>query len=317
MDKLEQNVYVGIDVSKANLDVFIHPIGQVYKVSNDETGINKLTKLLSKQSIKLIVLEATGGYEKKVARGLAEAKFSVSVINPRQARDFAKALGQLAKTDKVDSRILALFANKIEPTARPLKTLKQQDLTDLKARRKQLVDMITMEKNRLDKTSVNIKKGIEKVIKFFQKELRAIDKKLSQAIEEDPNLSEKNKLLRSIKGVGPVLSATLLADLPELGTLTNKKISALVGVAPFNRDSGTFVGGKTIWGGRSSVRTSLYMAALAASKYNPQIKTFYDRLSKAGKVKKVVLTACMHKLLIIMNAMLKSGVSWNEELKYA
>ncbi len=317
MSEREQKVYVGLDVSKACLDIYIHPMGQTIKVNNDKTGIKELVKTLSKQSVELIVLEATGGYEKTVARELEQAQFPVSVVNPRQARDFAKALGQLAKTDKVDSRMLALFANKIEPTVRPLKTLKQQDLADLKTRRRQLVDMITMEKNRLDKVSSSIRKGIEKVIKFLQKELQTMDEKLSQVIEEDPDLSKKSELLRSIKGVGPVLSATLLADLPELGTLTHKKISALVGVAPFNRDSGTFVGGRTIWGGRGSVRTSLYMAALAAAKYNPQIKIFYDRLCKAGKAKKVVLTACMHKLLIIMNAILKSGIAWNMELKNA
>lgn len=317
MNEKDQKIYVGIDVSKAYLDVYFHPTGQAIKVSNDKTGLKELVGSLSKQPIKLVILEATGGYEKFIARELEKVHFPVSVINPRQARDFAKALGQLAKTDKIDGRILALFAEKIGPTPRPLKTLEQQALSDLKARRKQLVDMVTMEKNRLDKANPSIQKGIKKTIKFLQKELKSMDEKLSQAIKEDPTLSQKNELLRSVKGVGPVLSATLLADLPELGTLNHKKISALVGVAPFNRDSGTFVGGRTVWGGRSSVRATLYMAALVATKNNPQIKVFYERLCKAGKVKKVALTACMHKLLMIMNAILKSGIPWNMELKNA
>jgi transposase len=232
-------------------------------------------------------------------------------------RDFAKALGQLAKTDRVDCRILGLFAEKIEPAAKSLRTQEQQDLADLRTRRRQLVDMITMEKNRLDKVNPNIRKDIEKIIVFLQKQLKAIDKKLSQAIQIDQNLLKKNKLLRSVKGVGPVVSATLLAELPELGTLTGKKIAALAGVAPFNRDSGKFVGERTVWGGRSSVRSTLYMAALVATKCNPQIKTFYERLCKAGKAKKVALTACMHKLLVILNAIIRSGIPWQMGLKNA
>lgn len=317
MNEKNQNIYVGIDVSKAYLDVYVNPVGHIIRVSNDRTGIQELMKSLSKQPVKLIVLEATAGYEKIAARELEKANFSVSVINPRQARDFAKALGQLAKTDKVDSRILALFAEKIEPSPRPLKTAEQQSLADLRARRSQLVDMITMEKNRLDKANLSIQKGIEKTIKFLQKELKIIDEELSQSIKDDPELSRKNGLLRSIKGVGPVLSATLLANLPELGTLTHKKLSALVGVAPFNRDSGTFVGKRTVWGGRSGVRAALYMGALTAARFNPQIKSFYQRLCLTGKAKKVVLTACMRKLLVIINAVIKSGIPWGMELKNA
>jgi transposase len=317
MNELETKVYVGVDVSKAYLDVYIHPTGQTLKVSNDEMGIQQFIDLLIKQPAALIVLEATGGYEKTIARALEKTKQPISVVNPRRVRDFAKALGQLAKTDKIDSHVLALFAEKIQPTPRPLKSLNQQALADLKARRKQLVDMITMEKNRLDKANSSIRKGIEKTIKFLEKELKAIDEKLSEAIQEDPEFSRKDKMLRDIKGVGPVLSITLLADLSELGELNHKKIAALVGVAPFNRDSGTFTGGKTVWGGRGSVRSALYMATLAATRFNPQIKMFYERLCKAGKAKKVALTACMHKLLIIMNAIIKSGIPWKSDFKNA
>jgi transposase len=318
MSEQEQKIYVGIDVAKYHLDVYISATKQVIKVSNDQVGIQELTTILSKQQpITLIVLEATGGYERLVARTLEEAKFPIRIMNPRQVRDFAKALGQLAKTDRVDCRILGLFAEKIEPAAKSLRTQEQQDLADLRTRRRQLVDMITMEKNRLDKVNPNIRKDIEKIIVFLQKQLKAIDKKLSQAIQIDQNLLKKNKLLRSVKGVGPVVSATLLAELPELGTLTGKKIAALAGVAPFNRDSGKFVGERTVWGGRSSVRSTLYMAALVATKCNPQIKTFYERLCKAGKAKKVALTACMHKLLVILNAIIRSGIPWQMGLKNA
>lgn len=314
MSELEQKIYVGIDVSKTNLDIYILPQNKAFTVNNDKPGVKKLFKVLPKEVI-LIVLEATGGYEKAVARELEKAKLPISVINPRQARDFAKALGQLAKTDKIDSRILALFAEKIGPSPRLLKSAKLQALSDLKNRRRQLLDMITMEKNRLEKASLTIKRIITKTIKFLQKELNEIDEKLVDAIKEDAELSRKDQLLRSINGVGPVLSATLLADLPELGTTTHKKISALVGVAPFNRDSGTFVGGRTIWGGRASVRATLYMATLAAIKSNSKLKTFYQHLCKAGKAKKVALIACMHKLLMIMNAILKSGITWKMELQ--
>lgn len=315
MSEREQKIYVGIDISKAYLDVYINPMGQTIKLSNNEAGIRELIDILSKQPITLIVLEATGGYENAAAKGLEDAKFPVCVINPRQTRDFAKALGQLAKTDKIDGRMLALFAEKIQPIPRPLKTPEQQALTDLKVRRKQLVDMIVMEKNHLDKANTDIRKEIEKTIIFLQKKLKVIEERLSQTIQADPHLFKKNELLLSVKGVGPVLSATLLADLPELGMLTHKKISALVGVAPFNRDSGKFVGERTTWGGRSSIRAILYMAVLVAIKHNPQIKIFYDRLCKMGKAKKVALTACMRKLLVIMNAIVKSGAPWNVELK--
>ena len=238
-------------------------------------------------------------------------------MNPRQVRNFAKALGQLAKTDKIDGRILALFGEKIAPTPRPLKSQEQQDLSELKNRRRQLVDMITMENNRLDKASIAIQKPIQKTIKFLKKGLAEIDKKLQASIKSTPDLSRKAALLRSIKGVGAVTCVTLLADLPELGKLSHRKIAALVGVAPFNRDSGIALGKKTIWGGRSTVRTALYMAALVATKVNPQIKSFYERLCQAGKAKKVAFVARMHKLLIIMNAVIKSDQPWGMEMKNA
>jgi transposase len=309
MTSLPEKIYVGIDVSKSTLDVYIHPTKKTVKVSNDEVGFKKLKEYLSEQ-VTLVVMEASGGYEKQVFKQLSGFGIPVAVVNPRQIRNFAKALGHLAKTDRVDARIIAQFAEKIEPRVTPVKEKKQETLVELKTRRTQLVDMITMEKNRLDKSNKNIKKNIEKTIKFLEKQLKALNETLQQAIAEDAELYKKDKLLQSIKGVGPVVSATILADLPELGTLDQRKIAALVGVAPFNQDSGRYEGERKVWGGRASVRSILYMAALVASRSNPKIKAFYKRLCEAGKKKKVALTACMGKLLVTMNAILKTGIPW-------
>lgn len=313
MSNLESKCYVGIDVSKGSLDVYIHPASKSLKVSNDPAGITELKKALPKK-VTLIVMEATGGYERLVARALFDAGLPVSIANPRQVRDFAKAMGQLAKTDKIDGRLIALFGEKIEPPIKAPVDIKQQELEDQRARRKQIVEMIIMEKNRLDKASSIVKKGIEKTIKFLNKELNTLNQDLQKKISEDPEWSKKNTLLQSIKGVGPAVSLALLAALPELGTLDAKKISALVGVAPFNRDSGVYIGGRSVWGGRASVRAALYMAALVATRTNPKIEAFYKRLCESGKAKKVALTACMHKLLIIMNAMIKAETTWQAEL---
>jgi len=312
MNDTASKVYVGVDVSKSSLDAYIHPLGKAFKVSNDQAGLTKLKEALPK-TVTLVVFEATGGYEKLAAQTLSKANIPIAVVNPRQVRDFAKAMGKLAKTDSIDGRIIAIFAEKVEPPAKPAVSDKQQALADQRARRKQLVEMIVMETNRLYTASSAIRKSIEKIIKILKKELAAIDKQLKDNISKDPEWSQKDKLLQSIKGVGAVVSTTVLAELVELGSLDHKKISALVGVAPFNRDSGVYVGGRTVWGGRSSVRSALYMAALVASKNNPQIKRFYDRLCAAGKKKKVALTACMHKLLITMNAVVKSNTPWQPD----
>ncbi len=312
MSDLEQKVYVGIDVSKNSLDVYVNPLKNTLTVSNDLKGLKKLIKLLPEKPT-LVVFEATGGYQRLAARTLSDAGIPISVVNPRQVRDFAKAMGQLAKTDRVDAKVIATFAEKIAPKIKPPVSQNQEDLAGRVARRKQLVEMIVMEKNRLYQASNDIKKSIEKTIKFLGKELEDIEEKLQDNISEDAEWSKKNKLLQSIKGIGPVVSVTLLADLPELGKITHKQIAALVGVAPFNRDSGVYAGGRTIWGGRAPIRSVLYMATLAATQTNPQIKKFYDRLCLAGKAKKVALIACMRKLLTIMNAMIKTGTEWQAE----
>lgn len=305
-----EKCYIGVDVSKAILDIYVLPHKKYMQFKNDAREIQKLAEKLKIFSQATIVMEATGGYEKPLAQSLKNAGFSVSVVNPRPIRDFAKALGKLAKTDRIDAEVIALFAEKMQPQANVVYNENQQKLADLNARRRQIIDMITMEKNRLDKASPELKKSIQRIIKALEKELQAINEALEKFIQNDADYAQKNTLLKSIKGVGAIVAAGIIADLPELGKVSSKQISALAGLAPYNRDSGTLRGKRTIWGGRASVRCTLYMAALVAMRHNPQIKSFYERLCNAGKLKKVAITACMHKLLMIMNAMIKNGESW-------
>ena len=305
-----EKCHIGIDVSKAVLDVYILPCKKYMQFKNDAKGIKKLNEKLKSFSQASIVMEATGGYENVAAQSLQRHGFSVAVVNPRPIRDFAKALGKLAKTDRIDAEVIALFAEKIQPQPNVIFNEDQQKLAGLTARRRQIIEMITMEKNRLDKVSGELKESIQRIIKSLEKELQTINDALEKSIQNDAGYAQKNTLLKSIKGVGSVVSAGIIADLPELGNLSAKQISALAGLAPYNRDSGTLRGKRTIWGGRASVRTTLFMAALVATRHNPQIKSFYERLCNAGKQKKVAITACMHKLLIIMNAMIKHNESW-------
>ena len=306
-------VFVGIDISKAQLDVAVRPDGR-FAVSNDDAGIAQVIERLSTGPPTLVVVEATGGFEMPLAGALAAAGFPVVVVNPRQVRDFAKATGRLAKTDALDAQTLAHFAEVMRPALRPLPDEQTQALAAILARRRQLVEMLTAEKNRLGSARKPVRKSLRTHIAWLERELARTDSDLAQAIRESPVWREKDDLLRSTPGVGPVLTTTLLADLPELGTLTGKQIAALVGVAPLNRDSGTLRGKRTVWGGRAQIRATLYMAALVASRFNPVIRAFYQRLCAAGKAKKVALTACMRKLLIILNAMLKHRTPWRTEL---
>lgn len=308
----EEKVYIGIDVSKAMLDVFILPSKKHMQFKNDETGIQKLTNKIKLFSSSLVVLESTGGYERALTYALSEAKLEVCVVNPRQIRDFAKAMGQLAKTDKIDAETIALFAKKIEPKANVVINKAQSDLSNNNARRQQLIDMITMEKNRLDKSGPKQKKSIERVLEVLEEELEDVNKEQLSLISSDENSSKKMELLISIKGVGTVTAVSLLSELPELGCLSSREIAALSGVAPFNRDSGTLRGKRTIYGGRASVRKALYMATLVATKFNSKIKRFYQRLCAAGKAKKTAIIACMRKLLICMNAMIKNNQPWSD-----
>jgi transposase len=308
-------IFVGIDVSKAVLDVAVAPTGDAWSVPNSTDGMGELVKRLREVSPKLIVLEATGGLERRALAALTGASLPAVAVNPRQVRDFAKATGKLAKTDAIDAAVLALFADRIRPEVRPLKDEQTQELEALVVRRRQVVDMITAEKNRLGAAppSKRVRTAIGKTIKWLQKQLEEIDTQLDDSVRGSPAWREKEDLLKSVKGVGKVLSRTLLSLLPELGTLGKKQLSALAGVAPLNRDSGTKRGRRSIWGGRAHVRAVLYMSALAAARSNPTIRAFYKRLIAAGKIPKVAIVACMRKLLTILNAMVRTKTPWSSE----
>jgi len=305
-------IFIGIDVSKARLDVAMRPSAEKLSVSNDEAGIQALVKRLSELKPVLIVLEATGGLERSVSGTLGSAQLPVVVVNPRQVRDFAKATGQLAKTDRIDAEVMARFAEVIRPPLRPLPDEVSLELRALIARRRQLIEMMVAEKNRLSAASKTVRKRIEAHIRWLETELDRADKDLDHSIRQSPIWQEHEDLLRSAPGIGPVVSRTLLAELPELGRLNRKQIAALVGIAPLNCDSGTFRGRRGIWGGRATVRAVLYRAAWVASRRNSVIRDFYKRLRDKGKAPKVALVACMRKLLIILNAMIKHKTRWSE-----
>ena len=302
--------FVGIDVSKSQLDVAVRPSGETWAVAHDEAGLSALVPRLQTLGPTLIVLEATGGLEVALAGALAAAPLPVVVVNPRQVRDFARSTGALAKTDRLDAQILARFAEAVRPEPRPLPDAQAQELSALLQRRRQLVDMLTAEKNRLQAAPRRIRPQIQAHIDWLQRQISQFDDDLRTLVRSTPLWREKDDLLRSTPGVGPVLATTLVAALPELGTLTRHQIAALVGVAPLNRDSGTLRGRRTVWGGRAHVRAVLYMSTLVAVRHNPVLAAFYLRLRAAGKVPKVALTACMRKLLTILNAMLKHRTRW-------
>ena len=303
--------YAGVDVSKARLDVAVHPTGERYSVTNDPEGLDTLVGRLVVVAPELVVLEATGGFERPAAAAIAASGIAVAVVNPRQARDFAKATGTLAKTDRIDAYVLARFAEAIQPEPRALPDEEAVLLSEILDRRRQLIGMLVAEKNRLAATvSGPVKRRIRSHARWLEKELFRTERELEEAVEASPIWRENEALLRSVPGVGPTLSRTLLAELPELGTLTHKRLSALVGVAPFNRDSGRIRGKREVWGGRARVRTALYMSSMVASRHNPLIREFYERLVASGKPKKVALVACMRKLLIILNAMMRDRTPW-------
>ena len=313
MSEQTQERFVGIDVSKAMLEVAIRPSGERWSVANEEAGVRELVQTLEKAAPTLIVVEATGGMQSLVVAELAAAGLPVAVVNPRQARDFAKATGRLAKTDAIDAEVLASFGQAIRPEVRELKDELTQLLTALMGRRRQIVEMLTAEKNRLASAPKAVRKEIRKHIEWLEARLKAMDGQISDTIKESPEWREKDLILRSTPGVGPVLSVSLLAGVPELGKLNRQKLAALVGVAPLNRDSGTYRGTRKVWGGRAQVRAVLYMAAVSASRANPVIRDFYQRLLAAGKKPKVALTACMRRLLCILNTMIKNGTRWRLE----
>lgn len=306
----QAEIFVGIDVSKAQLDVGVRPTGETWSVPHDDAGLEAVVARLQPLGPTMIVVEATGGWELRLAGALVGAGLPVAVINPRQARAFARATGQLAKTDRLDALVLARFAEAVRPTPRALPDDTAQELTALLTRRRQLVEMLTAEKNRLGRAQGQVRAQIRTHITWLERQVTARDTDISTLIRRSPVRRERDDLLQSAPGVGPVFSTTLIAELPELGTLSRQQIAALVGVAPLNHDSGTLRGMRTCWGGRASVRAVLYMATLVATRCNPVIRACYERLRAAGKAKKVALVACMRKLLTILNAMLKHRRPW-------
>ena len=311
-------MFVGIDVAKAELVVAVLPAGERWTVGNDERGVRTLVDRLVVAAPTLIVLEATGGYEVLGVAALAAAELPVVVVNPRQVRDFARATGQLAKTDRIDADILALFADKVRPALRPIPNAEAQELDAMLTRRRQLIDMLGAERNRLGqvfgKGKRIVKKSLKTHIAYLERDLRMTDSDLNDAIRRSPIWREQDDLLQSVPGVGPVLSLTLLADLPELGRLSRREIAKLVGVAPLSRDSGTMRGRRFVQGGRAAVRAVLYMGALVAARRNPVIRAFYERLVAAGKPKKLALVACMRKLLTILNVMVRTKTMWTANM---
>lgn len=307
-------MFIGIDVAKAELVVSCRPSGEVWTVGNDDTGIRSLIHRFREQPPTLVVLEATGGYEMPCAAMLAGAGLPVVVVNPRQVRDFAKSTGQLAKTDRIDAAILALFAERIQPAVTGVPDETTRELDALVTRRRQILEMLQAEKNRLaqaiGQAQQPVKKSLKKHITYLQRELAIADTDLNDFVRHSPVWRERDDLLQSVPGIGPVVAHTLLAELPELGQLNRRAIAKLVGVAPLNHDSGKQRGRRTTSGGRASVRAALYMAALVATKYNPTIRVFYQRLLKTGKAKKTALVACMRKLITILNEMLRRGQRW-------
>lgn len=308
--------FIGIDISKATIDVAVHESKEHWTFTNDENGIKKLTNLMRKESPSLIVMESTGSYEVAAAHELNAHGYPVAVVNPRHIRDFARSTGLLAKTDALDARVIARFAATIRPAPRVLTDEDTQHLAAIMSRRRQVVAMLTAEKNRLGQANHNVKERIKQHISWLEQELDDLNKESGSMIESNSEWKEKSDIMQSVPGVGPNLALTLLSDLPELGNLNRKQIAALCGLAPFNRDSGQMRGKRSIWGGRSSVRSAVYMAAFSAVRWNPLLKEFYQRLVDMGKRRKVALVACMRKLLCILNAMLKNRTVWNAQITH-
>lgn len=301
---------IGIDVGKEKLDAALNGQKRVKSWANDETDRTKLAAWVVDQQVALVVVEASGGYEARIVSELVERGQAVALVNPTRVRAFARAAGVLAKTDKIDARTIAYFGATMAPRAQARRSQAQLALNESVTRRRQLVLMITAERNRLQTASPEMRESIARHLDWLQQEINALEEQINQAIAANSEWAETAKRLQSVPGVGTITASTLVADLPELGQLNRQKIAALVGVAPFNNDSGKRRGKRRIFGGRTSVRSVLYMAALSATKHNPVIKAFYERLLENGKVKKVALTACMRKLLVILNSMVKSGQDW-------
>jgi transposase len=310
---MSESMYVGIDVSKDTLDIGTST-GELWSCANREHDYRDLIERLSGARVELIVLEASGGYEAAIVASLAAAQLPVIVVNPRQVRDFAKATGRLAKTDRIDAGVLVQFAQKIRPELRPLKDEQTRELEALLVRRRQILSMLVAERQRLQMAAANVRGDIRQHIHFLVKRLKDTDRGLDELMRQSALWREREELFSPVKGVGPQTLRSLCASLPELGRLSRRKIAALVGVAPYNCDSGKMRGKRRCWGGRADVRCALYMATVSATRFNPVIRVFYERLLKAGKAKKAAITACMRKLLTILNAMVRDHSTWNEKL---
>ena len=306
---------VGIAVAKAELVVAPGSVSEVATRTNDESGVRALVQQLTALKPDLVVLEATGGYDLPCVAALTAAQLPVVVVNPRQVRDFAKATGQLAKTDRIDARVLALFGERVQPAVRALPDERTRELEAMLTRRRQLLEMRQAERNRVEQVIGRVQRPINQSLKkhiaYLERELAMTDTELGRLIRESPVWRERDDLLQSVPGIGPVVAQTLLAELPELGQLNRRAIAKLVGVAPLNRDSGMWRGQRAIYSGRATVRAAMYMAALVAARRNPVLKAFYQRLAARGKAKKVALVACMRKLLTILNHMVRTGERWN------
>jgi len=312
----EEKVYVGIDVSKTWLDIAVIPTEEDWRIENTENGIAKLIKILQALPLGRIVVEATGGYEAKLVEQLAKAGLPICRVNPGRVRRFAQGMNWLAKTDKIDARVLAQFGEKAQPRLLVLPTEAEKRLSALVKRRKQVVDMLIAEQNRTELAEKEVFESIANTIQFLQKQLADLDTQIQELIDQTPDLKQKWDLLISVPGVGKVLSATLVSQMPELGSCDRKEIAALGGLAPFNHDSGRMRGRRMIRGGRPSIRKVLYMATISAIRFNPVIKSMYERLLATGKLKKVAIVACMRKLLTILNAILRTKTSWQPLFSY-
>jgi len=306
-----EQIFIGIDVAKDRLDVHVRPSDEAFAVTRDDAGLAALLEKLAPLEPYLVVVEATGGFEQTVAAALVSAGMPLAVVNPRQIRDFARATGQLAKTDALDAKAIARFAEAVRPEPRPVPDAQARALGELVARRRQIIAMMTAERNRRRQlSSQRLIKSVDRLLAVLQKELGDLEQEVGEGIRGTPAWRERDELLRSVPGIGDAVARTLIADLPELGHLDRKQIAALVGLAPLNRDSGKWRGKRTTWGGRAKVRSALYMAALVASRHNPVLKAFYQRLLSFGKPKKLALTAVMRKLLTILNAMVRDNKRW-------
>lgn len=308
-------MFVGIDIAKAWLDVAVHPAGSSQRVPHDDAAVAQLVTQLQQMAPTLIVVEASGGYESALVSACAVAALPIVVVNPRQVRDFARAMGRLAKTDTIDAAVLALFADRVRPEVRPLPDAATQALAALLQRRRQLLDMLTAERQRRAQATVrDVVQSLDEHIRWLEARIKDVEADLQAAVQASPVWRAQEQLLRSVPGIGPTTALTLLTELPELGHLTRRQIAALAGLAPFNRDSGQQRGSRTTWGGRAAVRAGLYMATVSAVRCNPVLRVFYQRLRTAGKRPKVALVAAMRKLLTIVNAMVKHQTPWRPEM---